>query len=173
VRGLGNDDDRLERDLRSLGGRASDEFVDSLAARLRDSSAQRGFRWSSLAFAAALATLTIGGFVSFGGAGYAASSAADAIDSLVRVSHPAAHHHVVKHTTSAADQYKAPTAPTVAVTPKVKAAKATKKPPSLASTAPGGQTLPFTGFSLATTVAVALLLIAVGLLLRRKERRRE
>jgi LPXTG cell wall anchor motif len=165
-------DDRLERDLAELRSDASDDFVGSLAERC--STRGRGSVWSRAAFAAAFATLTIGGFVSFGGTGYAASSVANAFDSIVRVSHPASHHHVVKPTTAASDQYTTKKAPKVGKHHnKVLAApkSAPFKPPVVA--AGTAKTLPFTGVSLAFTSALALTFIALGIFLRRRERKQE
>ena len=168
-------DDQLERDLAALRSEASEDFVGSLAER----TAARGdrFHWSRASFAAAFATLTVGAFASFGGAGYAASSAASAFDSIVRTSHPASHHQVQKPT-SASDEYTTKAAPKVGKTHK--AHKAAFKPPAVkastkvpVSTAGTGQTLPFTGVSLAATTAIALTFIALGFLLRRRERKQE
>jgi hypothetical protein len=162
-------DDQLDRDLAALRSDASEDFVDLLAER----SSARGHRsrGSRTAFAAAFATLTIGTFASFGGPGYAASGAVSAFDSIIRASHPVAHHQVQKPT-AASDQYTTKAAPKVG-----KAHKGVLKPPKVkaptASVAGTGKTLPFTGVSLAATVAVALTFIALGFFLRRRERKQE
>jgi hypothetical protein len=166
-------DDQLERDLAALRSEPSEDFVGSLAER----TAGRGdrFHWSRASFAAAFLTLTLGAFASFGGAGYAASSAASAFDSIVRTSHPASHHQVLKPT-SASDEYTTKAAPKVGKAHK--AHKAVLKPPTVkpattVSVAGTGKTLPFTGVSLAATTAIALTFIALGFLLRRRERKQE
>jgi hypothetical protein len=164
-------DDQLERDLAALRSEASEDFVGSLAER----TAARGdrFHWSRASFAAAFVTLTVGVFASFGGAGYAASSAASAFDSIVRTSHHPASHHQVLKPTSASDEYTTKAAPKVGKAHKVH--KAALKPPTVKPTvsAVTGKTLPFTGVSLAATTAVALTFIALGFLLRRRERKQE
>jgi hypothetical protein len=164
-------DDQLERDLAALRSEPSEDFVGSLAER----TAARGdrFRWSRASFAAAFVTLTVGAFASFGGAGYAASSAASAFDSIVRTSHHPASHHQVLKPTSASDEYTTKAAPKVGKAHK--AHKAAFKPPTVKPTvsAVTGKTLPFTGVSLAATTGVALTFIALGFLLRRRERKQE
>jgi len=165
--------DQLERDLAALRSEPSEDFVGSLAER----TAARGdrFRWSRASFAAAFLTLTLGAFASFGGAGYAASSAASAFDSIVRSSHHPASHHQVLKPTSASDEYTTKAAPKVGKAHK--AHKAALKPPTVkpttVSAAGTAKTLPFTGVSLAATTGIALTFIGLGFLLRRRERKQE
>jgi len=118
-------------------------------------------RKSRSAFAAAVMTFVVGGFVSFGGVGYAASSGSHAIHSVT---------HVAKSQTSAKNQYDHPK-PVTKPKPqsgsvKGSVQKAATKPPT---TRPQG-TLPFTGISLAFTAAVGVLLVLAGVALRRIER---
>lgn len=114
-------------------------------------------RGSRAAFAAALITIVVGTFASFGGIGYAASGGVHAIRHLT-------HNSTVQ--TASHDQYSKPkVAPTVAaiVTAKTKPKAA---PPAVVATK--GQ-LPFTGLSLVPTAALGLFFIALGLMLRRRE----
>lgn len=166
-----DDHDQLERDLAGLRAEARDEFASSLAER--SSARRRGPTWSRAAFAAAFATFTIGGFASFGGTGYAASSVVGAFDSIVRVSHPTSHHQVRKPTTAASDQYKTKAVPKVGKTHRVLGTKAVVPSKGTLAVAGGGKTLPFTGVSLAATMAFALMFIALGVFLRRRERKQE
>ena len=73
---------------------------------------------------------------------------------------------VAIHRSSASDQYgQTPTAPQ----PTAHVAQASAGSGVAAATA--SKTLPFTGYSLLGTVILSVILIAVGLILRRRERR--
>ncbi len=114
--------------------------------------------WVRAAFAAAVVTFVVGTFASFGGVGYAASSGIHAVRHLS---------HNATVLTAARDQYSKPkTMPHVAA---AATAIPKAKPPAAVVTTKG--TLPFTGFSLATTAALGLLFIALGVMLRRREAR--
>jgi hypothetical protein len=158
----------LETVLRSQRVEAREEFVDRLSDRVLAEPQVARRAWSRVAFAAAVATFILGAVASFGGLSYAASGATGTYHTMKQVA--------VKHTlfvsvskSSAADQY--------APKPKPKP-KHHRRHQSAAGVAglqsavakPSG-TLPFTGLSLLTTLVVSLLLIATGLLLRRRERR--
>lgn len=145
-------DRQLDRRLRDLRQEPSEELVDAIAARV---GARRPRAWSRVAFAAALATFVLGSFASFGGVGYAASGAKHTLQAVVRTTHIQ---------TSAAKQYKSKQKPHVAV--RHTAAAQASAPKSAA------ETLPFTGVSLAWTVAAGLALLLLGLALRRRELRR-
>ncbi len=127
-----------------------------------DVSPKRPRRGSRFAFSAALTVLMLGTFVSFGGLSYAASQSKDAVHTLTKV---AASRKIVVHDSSAADQYHKKTHPgqKQIFTP----------PPGPSSTGTVHQagTLPFTGLSLGATALVSGLLLLIGIMLRRRERR--
>jgi hypothetical protein len=114
---------------------------------------------SQIAFALALTTFALGTFASFGGVGYAASSA---VSTANVVKHAIAHKQVPSRT-SAAAQYGPATAP---------AAVAPAQQTAAAGDVAAGQTLPFTGLSLLSTAIVGFALLLAGILLRRRESRR-
>jgi hypothetical protein len=166
-------DSKLEAALRSRRAEAPADFVAGLAHRLEGRPAAPRRAWSRVAFAAALSVFILGSFASFGGLSYAASGATHTYDAVKQV--------VVQkkltvkvHTSSAADQY--PSTPTTPTPPHQVAGahivKAKPKPAAGPQVAPAS-TLPFTGLSLAGTLVASLLLIAGGMLLRRRERRPE
>jgi hypothetical protein len=165
----------LEGMLRAVRAEPRREFVEGLEARV--ARAQRRPRVSSrLAFAGAVMTLMLGTFASFGGLGYAASTAAHAVRT---VKHVAVGDTVVVHHSSADEQYPGTAPPP----PPLKNTPPTNNPSSgtaagTNNVAAGGTqgvaaasgSLPFTGLSLLVTVVVSLLMIATGLVLRRRER---
>jgi hypothetical protein len=126
-----------------------------------DVSPQRPRRGSRIAFSLALTALMLGTFVSFGGFGYAATQARNSLHTLTKV---AAARKVVVHHSSAADQYNKKTKP---------GKKQIFQPPKKNTTGTPVQagTLPFTGLSLAGTALLSGLLLLVGIVLRRRERR--
>jgi hypothetical protein len=154
----------LEAQLRAARVEVRDEFVTDLSRRIVASGTPATVRpWSRVAFAGAVTALMLGTFASFGGISYAASGADHsyrAVKTLV------VKHHVTVHRSAAGDQYgpnpAAPTHPsgTVAGTQSTNGVAAASQ----------GATLPFTGFSLLATVLVSLALIAVGVVLRRREK---
>jgi hypothetical protein len=154
----------LEARLRAVRVEARDEFVSDLSHRIARSEAPRAARpWSRVAFAGAVTALMLGTFASFGGISYAASGADHtyrAVKTLV------VKHHVTVDRSSARDQYgptpKTPSGPVSSV--------AGTQSSSGVAAATQSATLPFTGFSLLATVLVSLALIAVGLVLRRREK---
>jgi hypothetical protein len=139
-------------------------------------------RGSRLAFASALAVLVIGTFLSFGGAAYAANGATQA---------PA----TPASTSAAADEYgdqavaqvplTPPTAPTSEeptsqeptsqepTSQEPKSQEPTTQVEGATATAPAQKsgTLPFTGVGLGSTALVSLLLVSLGVYLRRRESR--
>ena len=134
-------------------------------------------RGSRLAFASALAVLVIGTFLSFGGAAYAANGATQA---------PA----TPASTSAAADEYgdqavaqvplTPPTAPTSEepTSQEPTSQEPTSQEPTTqvegaTATAPAQKsgTLPFTGVGLGSTALVSLLLVSLGVYLRRRESR--
>jgi hypothetical protein len=126
-------------------------------------------RGSRVAFALALTTLMLGTFVSFGGLTYAATQTKNAVHTVKDV---ATGQKVVVRHSSAADQYHKSSKP---------GEKQTFTPPSGSSpsgSSPGSNgpieaqgTLPFTGLSLAGTALASGLLLLLGIVLRRRERR--
>jgi hypothetical protein len=130
-------------------------------------SAGRTSRGSRFAFALALTALMFGTFVSFGGLGYAATQTKNAVRTIKDV---AAGQKVVVHHSSATDQYHKNTKPgqkQVLTPPSTPASGST---PNSTGTLQAG-TLPFTGLSLAGTALVSGLLLLLGIVLRRRERR--
>ena len=146
--------------LRAFRAEAPDELVERVSAVVDAPTARRPRSWSRLAFASGLSVFVLGTFASFGGLSYAASGAHDTYHTL---SHAVvAHKLTVSVHSSAADQY--PHA--------VKPAKIVKhKPVKHAAVAAQSGTLPFTGFSLVTTLLLSFALIGTGIALRRRERR--
>ena len=154
----------LEAALRRHRPEPSAALVDDLARRIGAASTPPRREWSRLAFAAAISVFILGTFASFGGLSYAASGATDTYSAVkqVVVKHKLT---VSVHKSSASGQY--PPAPT-----KKHVVKAQKpKQHVLGVQQAAGGTLPFTGFSLLGTFVTALVLIAVGIGLRRRERR--
>jgi hypothetical protein len=151
---------QLETRLRSARPEASDEFVRMLSDK---AAPRRGPRvWSRLAFAAAFTTLLLGTFASFGGIGYTKDGATHAYQTVKQLT---AAKDVTVDRSSAADQYAPPPSAPQGAAP---AESAQAAAPAQAAEA---ETLPFTGISLLTTVLVGVALIALGLALRRRERR--
>jgi hypothetical protein len=155
---------QLDARLRSIRPQARDEFVKSLSQHVEGRAPAATWARSRLAFAGAVSTFILGTLVSFGGLSYAASGAAGTYHTVKQV---AVHHtlFVSVHKSSASGQY----------APKPKPHKKHHRTGGAVGVA-GLQnaktsgTLPFTGLSLLTTLIVSLLLIATGVLLRRRER---
>ena len=157
----------LERALRSRRSDPRDEFVEALSGHVDAARPRAPHAWSRLAFAGAVSTLILGMFASFGGLSYTASGASATYQAAKQV--VAKQKVTVRvHRSSASDQYgKTPSAPE----PAHSVAGATQQQSSGVAAATAGKTLPFTGYSLVGTVVLSLILIAVGLMLRRRERR--
>jgi hypothetical protein len=150
VRGIWNEDGDLDRRLRELGAEPSAELLDSIAARV----GVRRRAWSRVAFVAAIATLVLGTFSSFGGIGYAAAGANQGLNTIA--------HSSVSALSSADRQYK----------PGKTSAVGHVKAAPVKAVQVQGQTLPFTGFSLIWTAVAGFSLLLVGFLLRRREQGR-
>jgi hypothetical protein len=151
----------LEKQLRSARPAPSDELIARITANVGTRRAPTA--WSRLAFAGALSTLILGMFASFGGLGYAASGTTQALGTLKML----ASTHKVEVRSAADDQYK-PSPQTPA--PQVKGVSHAQT--AGVAAAANSRTLPFTGFSLLGTVIVALALMTLGIVLRRRERSR-
>lgn len=158
----------LEAGLRSYRASAPEELVDRVSHRITGERRVPQRAWSRVAFASAVAVFMLGTFASFGGLSYAASGADGAYHAVKAV--PTGHLHFTVQKSSATAQYAPTPKPPKTVAPKqtqgVAGAQATL--PTTATKTSGS--LPFTGLSLATTAILSLVLIAAGLLLRRRER---
>lgn len=148
-----NEDGDLDRRLSRLREEPSEPLLDSIVAGI---GGRQPRAWSRGAFAAAVVTLIVGTFASFGGVSYAASGANEAVHAVS---------HTVRVQSSAEKQYKP------AKTIRVASVHPTTKPvtPTVAVKA---QTLPFTGYSLIWTAVAGFGLLLVGVALRRREHRR-
>jgi hypothetical protein len=150
VRGK-NEDLEFEKRLRGLREEPSDALLEALAARV---GARQPHAWSKAAFLAAVVTVVLGTFTAFGGVGYAAAGADQALNAV-------AHSAVVQ--SSADRQYKPKPAVHVGATAAATthAARPVKE-----------QTLPFTGLSLVWTAIAGFAMLLLGIALRRREQRR-
>ena len=149
--------------LRAHRSKPRDEFVRELSGRVE---ARRPTAWSRLAFAAAASTFILGMFATVGGFAYVASGATAtySVAKQAVVKHKLA---VTVHKSSASDEY--PGTPSEPPASNV-AGTNTQHASGVAGVA-SAKTLPFTGFSLPATVALGIVLLALGLILRRRERR--
>jgi len=166
--------DKLEREL-ATAFRPSEQFESELQARVSASAPQRPFaRASRIAFASSVAVFMLGTFASFGGVSLAAEGAKGTFHAVKRVT--VAQAPLVRHKTSASDEYgkqkpaKTPKAPKQTFTPP------TTNVVAGVNTTPKQSTLPVTGISLLMTLALSLGLAGSGFALRRlgaaRERRR-
>src|SRR5213080_1950115 len=138
--------DDLGRQLSAARPRPSTELVEGIAASV-----------------SALPTCMAGLFATFGGVGYAASGVTDTVRAVKTAVHVTSPKRTLE--TSATAQYgHSQVAAAIA-----KVSKPAKKPAPAVKTVVKSSNLPFTGLSLLPTVLVALALIAVGVLLRRRE----
>jgi hypothetical protein len=152
----------LEGELRARRPQPRADFVKTLATEVRSTSPERT-RAGRFGVAIALSGLILVVLASFGGIGYASSAASHA------VKQPNAAREVQS---SAAAQYK-PFTPPKAKPPKQAVAPAAPKPaPQGASPTVTSSQLPFTGLALWMPLAIGLLLLATGLVLRTRSRRR-
>jgi hypothetical protein len=165
------DDNSLEREMARLRPEPQREFVDALLNDVEGRKPRRGF--GKVGVALALTGLMLVAFASFGGVGYASSTASKAIkkvETIVRSNQPS---HATTGATSASTAQYGPFTPP---TPKP---KPTPKPPSGGTqgamtppaTPPASQGLPFTGLALWIPVVLGLALFLLGLGLRRIARR--
>ena len=167
----GNDD--LEQRLRGERPEAPEKLVAGLADRAAPPGPAR--RWSRVAFASAMTVFMVGFFASFGGLGYASANVESATRSVTRIVVPTktTKVKVVRQTQSAAAvQYSSPSPQTYTPPPsnpkviQVAGISTSQQPTSTSS-----GTLPFTGFGLGLTAGLGLLLVAVGVIMRRRESR--
>jgi hypothetical protein len=158
--------DDLEQRLRAERPEASAGLVAELVERSTPAVPVR--RWSRVAFAGAMTVFMLGFFASFGGLGYAAANVHSATRTVTRIVVPAKHTKVVvRHTQSAGeDQYGHQQYTPPAAKPKVIQVAGISTAPAPTSTS---NELPFTGFGLGLTAGIGLVLLALGMLLRRRE----
>jgi hypothetical protein len=150
--------------LRKYRSEPREEFVQSLARRVGAERPVRRTAWSRLAFAGAASTMILGMFASFGGLGYAASGATSTYTAVKNVVIDQKLNVDVRES-SASAQYDTEPAPP----PEQNVAPAQET--QVAAAAIGeADTLPFTGISLLATVLIGCMLLALGLILRRRER---
>jgi hypothetical protein len=151
--------------LRTYRPEPREEFVSSLTQRLAEQPVRRT-AWSRLAFAGAASTMILGMFASFGGLGYAASGATSTYTAVKNVVTDQKLNVDVRESSASAQYDTAPTPP-----PKQNAAPASETKGAAAAAIGEADTLPFTGISLLATVLIGCMLLALGLILRRRERR--
>ena len=160
----------LERELRSSRPQPRDEFAKELANEVRSHRGPERSPLGRAGLALALSGLIVVALASFGGIGYASSAASHAVKKPTVAKAPAV-------TKSAAHAQYAPFTPPKA---KVVAATVTKKPQAAAAAVKAQKAapkvtssqLPFTGLTLWVPLAIGLLLISLGLVLRTRGRRR-
>ena len=153
--------DDLGRQLSAARPRPSTELMEGIAASVSARPTPR--RYSRVAFGLALATFMAGLFATFGGVGYAASGVTDTVRAVKTAVHVTSPKRTLE--TSATAQYgHSQVAAAIA-----KVSKPAKKPAPAVKTVVKSSNLPFTGLSLLPTVLVALALIGLGVLLRRRE----
>jgi hypothetical protein len=180
--------DSLARELRANRPELSTDFVDALSKHVGAQVRRSGlYAWSRACFAGALTVLVLGAFASFGGLGYAASGTKEAVKAVKHVVKPSRPQIVNKSAAQA--QYGQPK-----VTICHKGHTITIAQPALPAHLRHGDTvgpcgvagasnsqtgagvlgvttrgkLPFTGVGLGVTVLAALLLVTLGLVLRRR-----
>ena len=179
--------DGLARELRAGRPELSAGFVDALSKRV-DADGRRShlFAWSRVSFAGALTVLVLGTLASFGGLGYAASGTEQAVRTVKRVVAPSRPQLVPNSAAQA--QYAQPKVTvchnghTITISKAALPAHLRHGDTAGACGVAGAsvqrfagassRTLPFTGISLGVTVLVAVLLVSLGLALRRRADRR-
>jgi hypothetical protein len=170
-------DSELEAALRRHRPEPRDQFAGELVHRISGGSRMvRLYALSRLSFAAALTVLIFGSVGSFGGLGYAATSAKQAAEAMNEVLVPKKQKRVkIVKGSAAQTQYPEegvlPAQETIEVRGVKKAPRAPVQATPL-SAAPERGELPFTGLALGSTIVLALLLLGLGAALRRIARRR-
>jgi hypothetical protein len=150
----------LEDELRANRPQPRADFVKALAAEARTAPPERT-RAGRFGLAIALSGLILVVLASFGGIGYASSAASHAVKK------PSA----TKEVQSAAHSQYAPYTPPKAHH-KAAAVKASGTAAAKASPTATSSQLPFTGLALWMPLAIGLLLLATGLVLRTRSRQR-
>jgi hypothetical protein len=185
--------DSLARELQTSRPELSGGFVDALSKRVDAGCRRRHLHtWSRVSFAGALTVLVLGTLASFGGLGYAASGAEHAVRTVKRVVAPSRPQLVPNSAAQA--QYAQPKVTvchnghTITISRaalpahlrqgdtvgacRVAGARVQRFAGGALGSSASGGTLPFTGISLGVTVLVALLLVSLGLALRRRADRK-
>jgi hypothetical protein len=156
----------LEGELRASRAHPRADFVEALASEVRSRPPERT-RLGRVGLAFALSGLIVVALASFGGIGYASSAASHAVKKPTVAKH-------VRIANSAARAQYAPFTPKAKPKPAVKtqvAAQTKAKAPAPKAPAVKAAQLPFTGLALWVPLAAGLMLIALGLVLRKRGRR--
>jgi hypothetical protein len=154
-------EDALDRVLRAERPEAAEHLVSRLVGRVE--AARAPHRWSRVAFAGALTVFMLGSFASFGGLGYAAEGAQSAASAVTRV--VKTQKAQVRTAQSAAKTQYGKQTFTPPAAPKTVNVAGISTP----TTSQSSDELPFTGLGLGATAAFGLLLLGLGVLLRRRE----
>ena len=164
----------LESELRANRSQPRADFARGLADEVRSTGAATRSPLGRVGLALALSGLIVVALASFGGMGYASSAARHAVKK------PAVAKHAQKPSTSAAQAQYAPFTPPTAkpkLTPPT--GETTESGTAAAGTGQSGapkatsSQLPFTGLALWVPLAIGLMLISLGLVLRTRGRRRQ
>jgi hypothetical protein len=144
----------------------SEGFTDELRGRVLAAAPRTRYaRASRASFATAVAVFMLGTFASFGGVGLAAAGARQTVHAVAHVT--INQKPVTRHLTSASDEYPKASQPKVVTKAKPKPVKPAVQAVSPTLIAKKQKTLPFTGISLVATTLAALMLIGLGVGLRR------
>jgi hypothetical protein len=169
----------LESELRASRSQPRADFARELGNEVRSSRERERSPLGRVGLALALSGLIVVALASFGGIGYASSAASHAVKKPTAAKHAwivqrpksAA---AAQYTTPVTKAFTPPKAKVVAKVKKVKAPKAAAAAVKVQTAAPKATSaqLPFTGLALWVPLAVGLVLISLGLVLRTRGRRR-
>lgn len=172
-----NDGFDVERELRANRPEPRGDYTKALAGDVRTRGVTERTRAGRVGLALALSGLIVIALASFGGIGYASSAGSHAVKK------PAVKHVRVVKSSAASAQYEPVKPPKPGNTTKpghgTKPGHTTKPGHKsgaagvkVQKTAPTSSQLPFTGLALWVPLAIGLMLVAVGLVLRTRGRRR-
>lgn len=164
----------VERELRANRPEPRGDYTRALAGEVRSHEPTRT-RAGRVGLALALSGLTVVALASFGGIGYASSSGSHAVKQPTKVKHvrivnSSAAHAQYAPVTPKKPKHSAAAKPTKVTQKHAAAAAAAVKVQKAPATATTSQ-LPFTGLALWVPLAIGLMLIAFGLVLRTRGRR--